>query len=98
MPTIDGLATGLDTTKIIQSILDVQKKRIQLLQDKQVTVQDQQAAFQSIESKLEGLRSLADRLGRSKGSLFDLKIVSSSDENLVTAAASGSAQPGQYTL
>jgi flagellar hook-associated protein 2 len=96
--TVSGLASGLDTNQIIQGLLAIEQAQIQLLQNKQDTATRQQTAFKKIEASLLALQGDTTQLGRSFNGVFDLRTVSSSDESLVTAAASSSAAPGVYTL
>lgn len=96
--TIDGLVTGLDTTKLINGLLAVQQQRITLLQGKEDKIVQQQTAFKKVEAKLLGLQSDVGRLGRAQNGAFDGKLVTSSDEGLLTAAASASASAGVYSL
>jgi len=96
MVAVQGLMTGLDTSSIIESLLTVYQRRIELLQQRQEEVQTQQAAFDTLEAKLLSLSSQATRLSRTVGSVFDQRTVSSSNEQLIEAAASRQAQPGSY--
>lgn len=96
--TVDGLATGLDTTSIINGLLSVQTARIALLQSKEDKTTKQQTAFKSVEAKLLALQSDIGTLGRAQNGAFDGKLVTSSDEDLLTAAASSRAAPGVYSL
>lgn len=96
--TIDGLVTGLDTTKLIEGLLSVQQRRIELLAGQQDKVVQQQSAFKNIEAKLLALQTEVARLGRTQNGVFDKKKVTSSREDLVAAAASASATPGVYAL
>jgi flagellar hook-associated protein 2 len=97
-PTVTGLASGLDTDKIIQGLLAVQQQGVQNLQDKQTKVTQQQTAFQGIEAKLLALQNQITQLRRPQNNIFDLRNVTSSNENLVTAAATSSAIPGVYRI
>lgn len=96
--SIDGLITGLDTTKLIDGLLSVQTRRIALLQSKEDKAVKQQSAFKNVEARLLALQSAIGRLGRAQNGAFDGKLVASSNEDLLTAAASSSASPGVYAL
>ncbi len=98
MITFQGLASGLDTSSIIESLLSVYQRRIELLRQRQEQVQTRQAAFDTIEANLLRLRSYATQLSRTVGSVFDLRTVASSNEHLVQAAANRLAQSGTYTI
>src|SRR5436190_24299563 len=96
--TVDGLATGLDTTAIINGLLSVQTARIALLQNKEGKTTKQQTAFKNVEAKLLALQSDIGTLGGAQNGAFDGKLVTSSDEDLLTAAASSRAAPGVAQL
>src|SRR5262245_41979927 len=82
-PTITGLASGLDTDKIIEGLLAVQQQGVKNLQDKQTKVTQQQTAFQGIEARLLALQNQITQLRRPQNNIFDLRSVKSSNENLV---------------
>jgi flagellar hook-associated protein 2 len=96
--TVGGLASGLDTNSIIQSLLAVEQAQIQILQNKQDTATQQETAFKKIEASLLALQGDTTSLGSSINGVFDLRAVTSSDESLVTAAATSAASPGVYTI
>src|SRR5881628_242539 len=99
MPTtIDGLVTGIDTSKLIDGLLAVGRRRIELLTQDQQKISTRQTAFKGIEARLLALQTEVSRLGRSQNSVFDARKVSSSSEDLVKGAASSSAVGGTYTL
>ncbi len=98
MPSIDGLVTGIDTTKIINGLLSIHQKQIDLLTSRKRHVVDQQTAFKGIEGQLLALRGQIGVLARGKNSVFAAKTATSSNEQLVAAAASETAVPGTYTL
>ena len=58
----------------------------------------EQAAFNEVKTRLTGVQSQLSRLVRLSGNAFDAKTLTSSHEDLVTAAASNEAQPGVYQL
>jgi flagellar hook-associated protein 2 len=95
---VSGLATGLDTEKILESLLVIEQRRVEQLQTKQTKFQSQLAAFKGLEAKLLALQNQLNQLARPQLGVFELRNVASSDEGLVTAAASGSAVPGVYQL
>jgi flagellar hook-associated protein 2 len=98
MITIDGLATGIDTDRILNGLLQLQKGRIDRLQLQKQEVQRRQTAFQSVEAGVMSLRSSLSRLARSTSNVFNSKIVSLSAEGRVQATAAAHALPGSYEL
>jgi flagellar hook-associated protein 2 len=98
MLTIDGLATGLDTTAIIEGLLSIQQSQIDRLNVRQQDVISEQSAFKGIEAQLLSLRSAASILNRVGNDVFSAKEFSSSDETILNGAASKSAAPGIYRV
>ncbi len=98
MFSIDGLVTGFDTASIIEGLVSFQKSQIQTLNARKSKIATQQAAFKSIEARLLTLRSAGTRLNRITASVFDIKAAQSSDESILTAAASTKAAVGSYTF
>ena len=98
MFSIDGLVTGFDTASIIEGLVSFQQSQIQTLNARKSKIATQQAAFKSIEARLLTLRSAGTRLNRITASVFDIKAAQSSDESILTAAASTKAAVGSYTF
>src|SRR6478672_8292013 len=96
--TATGLISGLDTTSIITNLLAVQQSQINRIKTQETTVKTQQAAYAAIRGKLLTLQGTLTSLARSQNGVFDGRSASSSNESLVTAAASGSAVAGVYSL
>jgi len=96
--SVTGLASGLDVDSIISGLLAIEQKRVEKLQADSAKVQQQQGAFKGIEARLLSLQGQLFQLGRTQNGVFDVKAVTSSDEKLIGAAASSSAQPGVYEL
>lgn len=98
MFSIDGLFSGLDTGSIIEGLVSIQQSQIDRLTARKIQIVQKQSTVQSIEARLFSIRSAMGRLNRSADTVFDSRKVTSSDESLVTAAASSSALPGSATL
>lgn len=62
--TAAGLATGLDTDKIVEGLLAVQQRPIDLLRQKQARLQAEQAAYTGIEARLLALQGQIAQLAR----------------------------------
>jgi flagellar hook-associated protein 2 len=93
-----GLASGLDTTSIINSLTALDSQYIQQLTQNQTTLQTQQSTFNDISSKLQALQTAVEALTNSVSGPFDSHTVTSSNPSAVTAAASSTAVAGQYTF
>ncbi len=98
MPTIDGLITGLDTSTLVEGLVSVSQRQIDLFETRKQTVTSQQTSFKGIEARLLSIRSQVGTLARTRNSPFDAKAVSVSDENLISAAASDDAVVGVYNV
>ncbi|MBI3407998.1 MAG: flagellar filament capping protein FliD [Planctomycetes bacterium] len=96
--SVSGLATGFDTEKIIQGLTAIQQKRIDLIQSEESVALNRQKAFKGVEAQLLTFQGLVKQLGQAQNNVFGVRAVSSSNEDLVTAAATSSAVPGRYTL
>jgi flagellar hook-associated protein 2 len=98
MPTISGLASGIDTDAIVQELLKIRKTRIDVLTAQKKDVANQQAAFKLIEADILSLRSQASALSRSLNNVFDARKVTSSSEDAVAATATSRAATGIYQI
>lgn len=93
-----GLASGIDTEKLIDGLLGVQKARVSTLQQRQERAGLLQTTYKTLESQVIELQATAARLGRAANGAFDLRQVAVSDGDLVKAAAGSAAAPGTYTF
>lgn len=88
MSYIDGLASGLNTTDIINQLMQVEAIPKVLLENKAKTVQAGLDAFASIRTKVSGVRTAADAL-HSTASWKGLTATSSNTDAVAVAATSG---------
>ncbi len=93
---IDGIVSGLDTTKIIQGLLKYDKAKIDQLKEEQANKTNMLTAWQSINALLLGVKTSATTLHAN--ATWQAHAATSSDEDILTATASASATPGTYTL
>lgn len=93
-----GLATGIDTSKIIDSLTAFNSRRIQALQNQKTAILEQRTTFSDLRAKLLDLQTQTGRLARSIAGAFDGKVATSSDNSALSAAASTTASAGTYTL
>lgn len=96
--SISGLASGLDTAKIVEGLLAIQAKRIEQLESKQTRAQAQQSAYKGIEARLLALQGHLSQLARAQNGAFDARTATSSNTDILTAAASSSAAAGVYQV
>jgi flagellar hook-associated protein 2 len=93
-----GLATGIDTQKIIDGLTSINANRVTALQDKKDKITLQQSTFAALQGTLFDLQSKLTNLSRSVAGAFDTRKATSSNDAAITAAASSSAAPGTYNL
>ncbi|MEO1129358.1 MAG: flagellar filament capping protein FliD [Planctomycetota bacterium] len=91
-----GLFSGIDTGALIQQLLAIEARPQQLAQNRILELQQQQAAYLSINSSLLGLKTAAGAFNTDK--LFDTNLATSSNADAVSATASTSANEGSYTF
>jgi len=60
--SVDGLVSGLDTTTIISQLMDLERRPVTLLQNKQTTLADQKAAWQEVNSRLLKFETAANAI------------------------------------
>ena len=94
--SIDGLASGFNTTEVIDQIMAVERRSVTLLEARQVRANTQLTAFRALNTKLLGV--LSDARGLARPQSFAAKNVAVSDETVLTASASTAAVAGTYTL
>ncbi|BCV25491.1 flagellar filament capping protein FliD [Gelria sp. Kuro-4] len=94
--TFDGLASGLNTTDIINKLMEIERRPLVLLQGKEDQLKAKQDAWRQIRTSLSTLQSkLADL---KLESTFLSKAASSSNEQVVKVAAGSTAALGTYTF
>jgi flagellar hook-associated protein 2 len=91
-----GLASGLDTTKIIEQLMEVESKPLKRLEDRQTDLTNKKDAYTSIKSDLLSLKTSVSDLRNS--SAFSVFSASSSDEEALTLSALPSAREGNYRI
>ena len=91
-----GLASGIDSGTLIQRLLSIEARPRTLAQQRMVQLQQQQAAYFDLNSRLNTLKSAAAKFRT--GRVFDTMRASSSEPTTLNASASTSAQAGSYKL
>jgi len=92
--TASGLASGMDTSSIVNQLVALESQPITLLQNQQAAVQTQVSALGAIASALSSLQSAADDLGQN-GAAASTASTSSTD---FTATPGTQAIPGRYSV
>jgi flagellar hook-associated protein 2 len=94
---ITGLASGLNTSEIINALLAVEREPITRLSNQETKLEGEREQLQSFQTSLGKLAFAAQELG--SPTLFNsTQTVSSSDTNQVTATTSSGAAIGGYEL
>ncbi len=94
--SIDGLASNLNTTQIIDAIIQAERRPAALMEQDQADKTKEISTFQSLAAKLLAVQSSLAGLGNE--TTFSQASLSVSDENLLSATADGRVTPGTYAL
>ncbi len=93
-----GLATGIDTTKLVEGLTKINQRRIDALNQQKAGIVTKQTAFAKLQGKLFDLQFKTNALARSAGGAFDGRKATVSDETAIGVAAGTAAQPGTFEL
>ena len=93
---VTGLGSGMDTKNIIKQMIEVEKKKIEPIQKRQEEKTLELAAWKQVKTHLDTVKGTSDVL--SKKSMWEGKIVTSSNPDIVEAVATAGAKPGKHTL
>ncbi len=94
--SVGGLATGLDTKKVIEGLMSIKRRPLEMLQQKK----------NKYENNLDAIRTLMSKGNELKDIIYDLKLsltfstkkATSSNTESLTATASNSAAKGSYQI
>ncbi|NND98993.1 MAG: flagellar filament capping protein FliD [Pirellulaceae bacterium] len=98
MFSIDGIVSGFDTTSVIESLLGFQQAQIDKFNSRKAEIAVKQSSYKGIEAQVLTLQSSLSQLNRTQSSVFDVNLATSSDEDILTVAADGSATSGTYQM
>lgn len=104
--TIGGLATGIDTSALLEGLLAVERVPLNRLQSQRSAIQTERGLVQDLNKIVLDIRNAALALDNQNatqsGSAVAEEFLSykaaSNDETFVTASVSGEAVPGEYTV
>lgn len=94
---LSGLASGVDTSAIVEQLMALERQSITRLGYRQSAVSGQQDALKSIASKLSALKTAASELSAS-GTWKQSQTAESSDPTRVAVAMTGGAGIGGHTI
>ena len=93
---LGGLVSGFDTESLITALVQKQTAPLQLMANKQSRLQETQNAWKDVNTRLTNLRSTINVLKNSE--TFTSRIVTSSNDKILSASAGASAVNGTYQL
>lgn len=93
--TTTGIFSGLDTASIIQQMMAVEQRPLQVLSTKKASYQAELTAFGKLKSSLASLNTAADKL---KDLSTNTMKATSADTGVFTATADSSATAGTYEI
>jgi flagellar capping protein FliD len=93
---IAGLASGLDTKSIIETTIAAERKKLEPIEVRKEEKSLELDAWRQVEAYLETVKTSSEQL--SKKALWEGKLVSSSNPDVVEAIATSGATPGKHTL
>ena len=93
---IGGMASGLDTTTIIEQLMMFERKPILALEQRKTAITQKDSAFQSLNTRLSALRSKLADLTFERN--LKPKKVTTSAESVLTATAGSGAAEGSYRI
>src|ERR1700754_1897632 len=94
---LSGLASGVDTSGIVDKLMSIERKKVTAIQTQQTTVTAHQSALKGISDKLNTLRTAGlalagDDLWKSSPT------ITSSDQNVVTSSITDGAGLGGHVI
>ncbi len=92
--SISGLISGLDTDKLIDDLMGIERRSTVLLEARQLRYENLTAAYQSLNATLLILKGNATTLASSRA--FLNRTATSSDTDVLSVTASRSAEVGTY--
>ncbi len=95
--TVSGLASGLETSKIIAALMNVEREPVTHVSDEQQKLQSEQTQLQTIQTSLQQLATAASEF--SEPSVFESsQSVTSSEPSRVSATVTSGAGSGGYEV
>lgn len=96
--SFSGLASGIDSSALIKSLLDQERAgRVKPLEEKITTLQDTNKSLSELSNLLKSLQTAAGKFRALNGGSLAKQIVST-DETVLTGSATNSATNGTYDL
>ena len=93
---LPGLATGIDTAKLVQQLMIVNSRRLSTYRVRKSKYESQSSAIGGLRSKVKALRTAVKALANADS--LETFITSSSDTDILTVSASAEASPGSHSV
>ena len=93
---VDGLASGINTTELVDSLIDVQRGAVRIKEDKRDLAKSRLELVQQYNVKL--LSAQLDLVGLKRPATFDTRSATSSNTAVGTVAAARNVAAGSYTF
>ena len=98
----DGLSTGLQTSSLIDALINFERRPLSLIQQRQSRIESQRDLFRQLNTDLkaleEAVKALDNHTSLLTGPTLDEELLAytatSADDSYVTATATGNASPG----
>ena len=94
--SFSGLGSGLDTDSIIEQLVAVERRPVQLIQSRQIRLEQQKGIVKEINSNLLSLKGTVDKLN--SNDLFSIVNASANDANRVGVEAANEAAAGTFSI
>lgn len=94
--SVSGLISGIDYNSMIEQIIELERKPIELKEDRQEAYQKKISKYGELSSLLDTLKSASEGLKTSTD--FLARTAESSDEDVCNVSASSTASEGNYTV
>jgi len=93
---LSGLATGIDTDTLISQLMAIEKRTLNMYEERKSTWEEKKDALSTLETKLDALKSTVKALSDAR----ELRAftIASSDSDILTAEASYNAFEGNHTV
>lgn len=96
MPRIDGLVSGLDTTSIIEQLVQLSRRPLEQLEERVLKKEEQKTAIQGLTAKLLDLKLTGFKL--TKASTYRVNEATSSNQNILRATATAGETTGSFNF
>ena len=93
---LPGLLTGIDTSQLIEQMMAIERRQLNLFEERKSVWEERQDALSTLETKLKNLRTAARNLSDAES--LRAFSVSSSDTDKLTADATNDAFEGNHTV